>query len=226
MCYISFLYSLSETISAGYCCAKHAGDGCMSSDWSVWIVDNVPQGRSALKSRYALNLHGVHFRLGGGFLVHTVHSFRWVSIRLQVHTLSRRPPVAPTNCPIHSSAGDDRRPWLVISALLKNFPTAHACWQPAGRPRPSAALHNTSAGGTEGRSSALTDERSIGSSLIIQTDRAGLGWHSNSDAFDNWLSPRLAPPLLAGCSVEMIPWESFSLHTNELQSHLTDARWG
>lgn len=32
---------------------------------------------------------------------------------------------------------------------------------------------------------------------------------------DDWLPKRLAPPLLACCSVEMIPWESLSVHTDE-----------
>lgn len=55
----------------------------------------------------------------------------WVSIGLQVHTLARRPPVAPTNCSIHSSAGDGRRPLIGYQRRLGNFPTASACWQPA-----------------------------------------------------------------------------------------------
>lgn len=101
----------------------------MRAQWLVRFDRNVPEGMNALNTSYMLEIHEVHFDSVASS--YTLHSFGWVSIRLQVHTLSRRPPVAPTNCPIHSSAGDGRRPWLVISALLRNFPTANACWQPA-----------------------------------------------------------------------------------------------
>ncbi|TNN61479.1 hypothetical protein EYF80_028358 [Liparis tanakae] len=37
------------------------------------------------------------------------------------------PPVAPTNCSIHSSAGDGRRPLIGYQRRLGNFPTASAC---------------------------------------------------------------------------------------------------
>ncbi len=125
--------------------------------------------RECRHRRYTFELRGLHLDLVASS--YTLHCFGWVSIRLQVHTLTRRPPVAPTNCPIHSSAGDGRRPWLVISALLRNFPTASACWQPASHSL--AGLHNTSAGGTRGRSSALTDERSIGPFLSIFKKQGG-----------------------------------------------------
>ncbi|MEQ2310630.1 hypothetical protein AMECASPLE_011057 [Ameca splendens] len=44
-----------------------------------------------------------------------------------VHTLARRPPVAPTNCSIQSCAGDGRRPLIGYQRRLGNFPTASAC---------------------------------------------------------------------------------------------------
>lgn len=85
----------------------------------------------------------------------------WVSIGLQVHTLARRPPVAPTNCSIHSSAGDGRRPLIGYQRRLGNFPTASACWQPAS--------HSSSPPGhTRGWREvgwgwgAVTDRKSIG----------------------------------------------------------------
>lgn len=84
----------------------------------------------------------------------------WVSIGLQVHTLARRPPVAPTNCSIHSSAGDGRRPLIGYQRRLGNFPTANACWQPASHSSPPP-------GHTRGRRGwvwvgAVTDRKSIG----------------------------------------------------------------
>ncbi len=125
--------------------------------------------RECSQRRYMFELHGLHLDLVASS--YTLHYFGWVSIRLQVHTLTRRPPVAPTNCPIHSSAGDGRRPWLVISALLRNFPTASACWQPASHSFIWARQHKR--GGTRGRSSALTDELSIGPFLSIFKKRGG-----------------------------------------------------
>lgn len=94
----------------------------------------------------------------------------WVSIGLQVHTLARRPPVAPTNCSIHSSAGDGRRPLIGYQRRLGNFPTASACWQPAShsssppghtRGRRGRAGREEDGGRGRGRG-AVTDRRSIG----------------------------------------------------------------
>lgn len=65
----------------------------------------------------------------------------WVSIGLQVHTLARRPPVAPTNCSIHSSAGAGRRPLIGYQRRLGNFPTASACWQPASHSSSPPGTH-------------------------------------------------------------------------------------
>lgn len=79
----------------------------------------------------------------------------WVSIGLQVHTLARRPPVAPTNCSIHSSAGAGRRPLIGYQRRLGNFPTASACWQPASHssspPGHTRGRRGRAGGGDEGR---------------------------------------------------------------------------
>lgn len=176
--------------------------------------------------RYMFELHGLHLDLVASS--YTLHYFGWVSIRLQVHTLTRRPPVAPTNCPIHSSAGDGRRPWLVISALLRNFPTDSACWQPASHSFNWARQHKRRRNpGAELR----THGRTFYWPFVMHIQWEGgakLGrWqptrHSISDLFSDWLSTLLTTPLLASCGVEMIPWESLSVHTDELQSHLTHA---
>lgn len=80
----------------------------------------------------------------------------WVSIGLQVHTLARRPPVAPTNCSIHSSAGDGRRPLIGYQRRLGNFPTASACWQPASHSS-SPPGHTRGRRGEEGGGQSRTE---------------------------------------------------------------------
>lgn len=92
----------------------------------------------------------------------------WVSIGLQVHTLARRPPVAPTNCSIHSSAGAGRRPLIGYQRRLGNFPTASACWQPASHSSSPPGTHTGEEGadsreqGGWGRGWTVMDRKSIG----------------------------------------------------------------
>lgn len=84
----------------------------------------------------------------------------WVSIGLQVHTLARRPPVAPTNCSIHSSAGDGRRPLIGYQRRFRELSHGQRVLT-AGQPLLITTGTHTGEEGA-GVGGPVTDRKSIG----------------------------------------------------------------